>query len=573
MQQASPENPGASGFEQAIVLFGESRLEEAEAACRQVLAAEPRHPHALHMLGLIRAEAGAVEEGLVLVERALATGVVHPAIEHARGRLLMRLGRDAEAVTSLQRSLQLMPRQPEVTRLLAVALMQSRRVAEAEAVLAPALTAGTDAAGLLDALAMVRMMQGRYPEAQALLEKALSAEPEHADALGNLALVYEQSNRVQDATGLVAQGLARWPGHGTLRLTEARLLRRAGDHAAARRCLLALRDAAGLLPALARDLEFELGWCADGLDDAGAAMAHFVAANAASERLTTVAPALQDVYPRQLAALARLYGSLPAQTAAAAAEPGTPAFLMGFPRSGTTLLDTMLDAHGGFAVLEEPLGIQRMLDLWLSDGREYPAGLPQLAPEFRVRLRDAHAEVCRRVGWDGQRPVLDKSPFATAHVGLLQAVFPGTPIVFLARHPCDVVLSCYMHGFEINSGTVHFTRLDSTVALYCGVMELWKLYREKLPLNFIQLRYEDLVREPEAELRRLLAFLGAEWSPKVLAHEQQALKRGRIPTPSYRQVSQPLYRHAAGRWRRYTRWLEPHLPRLEPFIRDFGYDA
>lgn len=570
MQQATP---GTSGFEQAIALLVAGRLEEAEAACRQVLVVEPRHPHALHMLGSIRAEAGAVEEGLALVEQALATGVVHPAIEQARGRLLMRLGRDAEAVANLQRSLQLTPRQPEVARLLAVALMQIRRVAEAEAVLTPALAVDPAAAGLLDALAMVRMMQGRYPEAQALLEQALDREPEHADALGNLALVYEQSNRVQDATQLVARGLARWPGHGTLRLTEARLLRRAGDHEGARRRLLELRDAAGLMPALARDLEFELGWCADGLDDAAAAMAHFAAANAASERLAAATPALRDVYPSQLAALERLYGSLPVRTAVEAPGPGTPAFLMGFPRSGTTLLDTMLDAHGGFAVLEEPLGIQRMLDLWLTDGRAYPAGLPALAPEFRTRLRDAHAEVCRRTGWDGQRPVLDKSPFATAHVGLLQAVFPGTPIVFLARHPCDVVLSCYMHGFEINSGTVHFTRLDSTVALYCGVMELWQLYREKLALNFIQLRYEDLVTEPERELRRLLAFLGAEWSPRVLAHEQQALKRGRIPTPSYRQVSQPLYRHAAGRWRRYQRWLEPHLPQLTPFIKAFGYDA
>lgn len=569
MQQTSRE---PDGFEAAIADFTAGRLPEAESACRRVLAGEPRHPHALHMLGLIRAESGAVEEGLALVEQALATGVVHPAIHAAHGRLLLRLGRPAAALPGFEQSLRLDPRQPPVQRLLGIALIQSGRAAEAETLLCAALAAAPGNPALMDALAMSRMTQGQYVEARALLEQALALDPDQPDACGNLALVYEQSNLLEQAVELVDQGLKRWPTHGSLRLIEARLLRRHGDFAGARARLLALQGGGELLPALERDIQFELGWYADGLDETAEAMERFAAANRLAEALAAPTPELHQSYPQQLAALTKIYVARPA-AGTATREPGMPAFLLGFPRSGTTLLDTMLGAHGGFTVLEEQPALRAMLDAYRAGGYEYPG--TQLEPDARTRalMRDAYFDACRCAGWDGTRPLIDKSPFATAHVGIIQAVFPGAPILFLARHPCDVVLSCFMNGFEINSGTLHFTRLESTVELYCGVMDLWRLYIEKLPFPRFMLRYEDLITAPEAELRRLLDFLGEPWAPAVLEHAEQALKRGRIPTPSYHQVSRPLYKDARDRWRRYARYLEPHLPRLLPHIRAFGYDA
>ncbi|MGE5626260.1 MAG: sulfotransferase [Bacillota bacterium] len=569
MQQQSQE---PDGFEQAIALYGEGRLREAEAACHAALKAEPRQPHALHMLGLIRAEAGAVEEGLALVEQALATGVVHPAIQAAHGRLLLRLGRPAGAVPSLEQSLRLDPRQPPVLRLLGVALIQTGRAADAEALLRGALARLPEDPGLLDALAMSAMAQGRYAEARPLLERALELDPEQPDAAGNLALVYEQSNLLDEAAKIVEQGLERWPKHASLQLIEARLLRRRGDYAAGRERLLALQQRRELLPMLQRDSEFELGWCADGLGDFDKAMEHFGTAKELTLKFASPSPELRKAYPQLLAELTAILASRPAAVGTAEAPAGTPAFLLGFPRSGTTLLDTMLGAHGGFTVLEEQPAIRDMLDAYRAAGHAYPGTRLEPDAGTRARMREAYFEACRRAGWDGKRALLDKSPFATAHLGAIYAVFPGAPIVFLARHPCDVVLSCYMNAFELNSGTVHFTRLESTVDLYCGIMDLWRLYREKLPLNHLVVRYEDLVAAPEAELRRLLEFLKQPWSPAVLEYAEHALKRGRIPTPSYSQVSRPLYRHASGRWRNYSTYLEPYRARLAPYIEAFGYE-
>ncbi|HEV2110599.1 MAG TPA: sulfotransferase, partial [Gammaproteobacteria bacterium] len=421
-------------------------------------------------------------------------------------------------------------------------------------------------------LGMAYMAAGRYADAGALLERALAADADFPEAYGNLAVVYEQSNRYGEAARLVGEGLARWPGHGTLQLIAARLARRDGDDRLARERLLALQTHSNLMPALKRDVEFELGWCADGLGDTDAAMRHFSAAKLQAEALATPSVELKNIYPRQVEGLLKLYGGPVPPMASAAVQP-LPSFLLGFPRSGTTLLDTMLDAHGGFTVMEERPSIQAILDTYLAAGLNYPADLPRMTPKIRTHLRAAYFRVCRDASWDGSRPLIDKSPFASTHVGLIQQIFPGAPLVFLARHPCDVVLSCFMNNFEFNSGTVHFTRLDTTVRLYCDAMALWLLYLERLPLHHIMLRYEDLVTRPEEELRRLLEFLQMPWSPSVLDHAAQALRRGRIPTPSYQQVSRPLYQSARDRWRRYAAYIEPHLPALMPYIRAFGYAA
>ena len=170
-----------------------------------------------------------------------------------------------------------------------------------------------------------------------------------------------------------------------------------------------------------------------------------------------------------------------------------------------------------------------------------------------------------------QQRLLDKSPFNTAHIGLIHRVFPEAQLVFVVRHPCDVCLSCFMNNFELNSGTCHFTRLESAVALYRKMMELWLTYVETLPLRYQLLRYEDLVSQPETELHRLADILDVPWSGRMLEHTAQAAKRRHIPTPSYAQVHRPIYQDACYRWRRYAGFINPFLKDLQPYIEFFGY--
>ncbi|MDE2109229.1 MAG: sulfotransferase, partial [Gammaproteobacteria bacterium] len=248
----------------------------------------------------------------------------------------------------------------------------------------------------------------------------------------------------------------------------------------------------------------------------------------------------------------------------------TPAFLAGFARSGTTLLDSMLAAHADIAVLEERATEQAMITALNQFPAGYPEALKDLTPEQQAQVRQGYFNAAALAPADGRR-IVDKSPFLTVHLGMLQRIFPGAPVIFMLRHPCDVVLSCFLTNMELNSGTVHFTRLDSSVELYCKVMALWQRYTEVLPLNCQRVRYEDLLDDPEATLRQVLAFLGVPWSDDVLRHVEHVAQRGKINTASYAQVSRPLYLSSRDRWRRYVKYLEPYLPRLRPYCELFGY--
>ena len=567
MQQAASDS---ADFQQAIAFFESGRYEEAEVCCRRLLAQGP-DPHALHMLALIRADAGAVQEALQLLQQALGLGAQHPAIHLAHGRVLLNLGRSADALAAFRASLALDDRQPEVVALLGKTLLTVGRSSEARGLLDSALVLQPGEACLREVSGNIHLALGQHDQAAREFERALAADPARSESHINLASIQEQLGRTEELSRLLETGLTRWPGQPALLFLQARL-QRTENPAAARETLLALHAERSITPALDRDIEYELGRCADALGDVDTAMAHFHAANDKALAVAAPAPALERMFPRQLASLKRLYSGEHLPPSGQPERP-MPAFLVGFPRSGTTLLDTMLGAHPDLWVMEEQPTVQVLLDGYLAYGLGYADDLGRLTPPQLAGLRAVYQRAARSAGWDGAKGLIDKAPFATAHLGLIQQVFPAAPVIFLARHPCDVVLSCVMSSFEINSGTVHFGRLETAVSLYCGVMELWQLYVARLPMRHIVLRYEDLIEAPERELRRLLQFLDLTWSPRVLEHAEAARHRGRITTPSYDQVNRPLYRYARDRWRRYRKYLEPHLPALRPHIEAFGYDG
>ncbi len=566
--------PWPVDFDQAAQHFSAGRLEPAAGICRAILATTPQHAPALHLLGVILAERGQPAEGVLMVARALELDRRKPAFHLSHGRILMRCGNPAAAVKAFQESAHLDPGDPRIPKHLVLALIECRRIPEAEAAARGALDKWPASAELLDALGMVLMAQGRPDEARAALERAREAAPDYPDVYGNLAILHEQRNHLDTALEVVNQGLKRWPAHRTLRFIRARCLRRRGQYTEAKLALQELLQG-GLTGKLHLDIEFELGWCADGMDNAAEAFRHFTQANLLAEQLPCSSTAQGADYLRMLASLQKQFDHgwvtswhrLPP-----AGKTDDPVFIIGFPRSGTTLLDTMLGAHPEFKVLEEQPTVQAMLERLATFAGGYPAGLATLTTEQQLTLRTAYFQAAAAIkGTPGQQRLLDKSPFNTAHTGLIHRIFPEALLIFVARHPGDVCLSCFMNNFQLNSGTQHFTRLETTVRLYCQVMALWLTYVECLPLRYQVVRYEDLVNQPENELRHLLDKLGISWSAGVLQHTTHALKRGHIPTPSYAQVYRPIYHDACYRWRRYADYLRPFLGDLQPYIERFGY--
>ena len=169
------------------------------------------------------------------------------------------------------------------------------------------------------------------------------------------------------------------------------------------------------------------------------------------------------------------------------------------------------------------------------------------------------------------RLIVDKEPLGLISTPLLHRVFPDARYVFAERHPCDVVLSCFTISTRFNLRIGHFFDLASIARLYDRVLTFWERCREVLPLTVHVVRYERLVEDPQSELRGLADFAGLAWDPEHMDHRLNAAARPFIASPSYAQVSEPIYTRARGRWLRYRRQMEPVLPILAPWIEKMGY--
>jgi hypothetical protein len=185
--------------------------------------------------------------------------------------------------------------------------------------------------------------------------------------------------------------------------------------------------------------------------------------------------------------------------------------------------------------------------------------------ELYLQTRAGFAEVAR-----GQ-VVVDKLPLATINVPILYRLFPNAKFIFAVRHPLDCLLSCYMQDFAPNDAMSNFCDLDDAAELYSNTMGIWMKSRDCLSLKLHTARYEDVVENLEKEARALLDFLSVPWDERVLNYHAHARDKGFINTPSYSQVTQPIYKSAKYRWKNYAAELAASKAKLQPFIDYFGY--
>jgi Sulfotransferase family len=176
--------------------------------------------------------------------------------------------------------------------------------------------------------------------------------------------------------------------------------------------------------------------------------------------------------------------------------------------------------------------------------------------------------------WVERRPdalLVDKFPLHLNKVPIVHRLFPDARFILALRHPCDVVLSCFITNFRLNNAMANFIDLGITAEVYDLSFGFWEQCRRIMPIDVHSVSYERMVEESEAELRPLFDYLGLDWRDEVLDHRQTASERGMISTASYAQVTEPIYKRAAGRWTRYRAQLEPVLPTLKPWVEKLGY--
>lgn len=248
-------------------------------------------------------------------------------------------------------------------------------------------------------------------------------------------------------------------------------------------------------------------------------------------------------------------------------EKPSPVFLVGFPRSGTTLLDTMLMGHPDVSVMEE----KPILDLVSREIGGFEGIASMDAPAI-MRARKQYFEGVARVGGDDTRKVLiDKNPFHMMHVALIHRLFPDARFILALRHPADVLLSCYFSNFRLTPQLANFLSLDTAAEFYDLAFSIWERSCELIGVDVQTVVYERLVEDSEGELRLVAEALGLEWRDEMLDHAGTAASRNLIATASYAQVTEPIYRRSVGRWEQYHAHLEPVLSVLRPWAEKFGY--
>ncbi len=489
----------------------QSDFDGAERALREVTRRRPRDAEAAATLSKILLAKGSRRDALAAARRAVGLSPRSARVQTALGDALAAMGQIDACVRAYRAALAADPENPELMVALAAALERRRCDVESIAMAEGALRINPAFGPALTLLGQGAMQRGDLAEADRWLSRAIAESPPEAKAQAwhLLGAVREAEHRWDEAFQCHDRGN---------RVTLA---------SPAARHMLAI-DPCELLP---------------------------------HQFLPGSEPMLERWGDRTFRS-----------------GPPDPVFLVGFPRSGTTMMENVLGAlPGTLTTDEEPVSSAAFGMAVAMCGNptpaEFPGALDRLSHEQIAELRAEYwRSMATMVSPDAlQAPlVVDKSPLRFLQALLLNLLFPQSRMIFVVRDPRDCCLSCFFQNFVISPSLVRFTTLETTGDMYASSMTFWMRARNRLTMPLLEIRYEDMVADFELHARRLVEFIGREWSDDVLRFHEKASGRA-IRTPSYRAVTQKINTRAVGKWAHYEKHLGPLIERVRPFLEPLGY--
>ncbi len=245
-------------------------------------------------------------------------------------------------------------------------------------------------------------------------------------------------------------------------------------------------------------------------------------------------------------------------------------FLVGFPRSGTTLLDTILRTHSRIKVLEEKPILLELRHNFFKDRKNNLSSLKTISQEEKDFIRSNYFKKMGLTKAINNKIIIDKLPLSIIELGFIKCIFPKSKIILALRHPCDVVVSCFFSSFKINEAMVNFLDWNDTINLYNKTFELYEFFENELDLNSYSIKYENVINNFKTEIKALMNFLEVPYENNLESFYITAQKRDKISTPSYTQVINPLYKSSIGKWKNYVKIKDPSLF-LNKWIKKFNY--
>jgi tetratricopeptide (TPR) repeat protein len=422
---------------------------------------------------------------------------------------------------------------------------------------------------------------GDYAMSERLFLRALEQKNAVPKMAAQLATLYERLRRLDDAASMVNRALQKDNTCAMALLVKARLERQAGRIEAAEQIIRSFVSKPNPDVWVHAQAWYELGLILDRQGKYDEAMAAFVPAKtllgSQAERflveLRVVRQRIQVMHENLRSDMLRSW----LDSAKSLSSSRRLVLLGGHPRSGTTLLEQVLDSHQDIVSLEETTIFHDDAFMPLANLMPYETPILAFLESATGRaLQQSRTNYFRFaelfLGLSvGDRLLIDKNPSLTFLIPPLIRIFPEIKFLIALRDPRDVVLSCFMQPMPLSQGSSAYLKLGRAVDEYVMMMNLWQTLKPMLHGHYLEVRYEDMVENLESVARRTLNFLGVPWDERVLVFDKHAREKV-VRSPTYADVTQPVYKRAVARWRNYQKYLEPHLPKLEPFVKAFGYE-
>tara|TARA_A100001015_G_C14996382_1_gene716396 strand:+ start:82 stop:2070 length:1989 start_codon:yes stop_codon:yes gene_type:complete len=536
---ADSENPPQELLNSLLGHYQNGRFNDAEKLAASITKEFPKHPFGWKVLGVVLKQTGRVVDSLTAMQKCVQLAPQDAEAHSNLGNTLQDLGRFDEALGSCRQAIALKPNYAEAQTNLGVTLLAL----------------------------------GRLDEALVSFTQAVALKPDFAEAQLNLCELLEKMNRTDEILPIICRASEHFIKHTADFLYFEALIefRKENYNTAAELVkkinineLLEKRQPAALK--LQGDLHhYE--------KDYGAAFEAYKLKNKHVKDSLAYKRQEPEKYFIQLREKVSEIEQLQDQSAyKSEVKPSwiQPTFLIGFPRSGTTLLDTILRTHSNIDVLEELPMVDKMHASFgetpsISEIEAMDNVSAEIVSGFYLRELNKHLEVSKK------RTLVDKLPLNVLQLPLINQVFPKARYIIALRHPLDCVLSCWMQNFKLNSAMANMVDLKRIVEFYDTAMSILKLSEERYSLETHRIRYEDLILDFEENVTHLLTFLDLKWEEELRDYQKTALAREIIDTPSRTQVIKPLYQTASYRWKNYEKYIEPYKSRLAPWIKEYGY--
>jgi len=556
----------------AFEAHGAGKLREAERLARRVIAEIPDQPDALHLLATVALESGRADLAIDLYQRLLRR---HPAIPIAQNNLgnIFQERRDWQrAISCYEAALAQDPRYVSAYFNLGRTLLNINDAARAESCLRKAAALEPNDAQVRSTLARALVEQGKKEEALEEVSRSVELDSVSADLRNDAGVVHGTLGNFETAREFYRSALALDPGMARAALNLAKSKRFTAQHDEDADLIHAAYRHPAASPGDQRDLHLALGKMHDDRGEWERAFAHYEEANQPFS-----AAALQQV-GESLALMDRMrtvFGSDWFETLPAPVSPDpTPVFIVGMPRSGTTLVEQLLAAHPEVHGAGELSGILRLagevashagievdplrtgvvsMNAAVHPGTDaaYPECVRALGPEQIAAFGERYLEQLRFHSSEAAR-ISDKLPGNYLHLGFIATILPGAKIIHCRRDPLDTAISVYFTDFMVEHE--YSNDLRAIGRLIRGMRALMAHWEAVIGTRILTVDYEALVADPEPVVRAMVAHVALDWDDACLRHHKVARA---VHTASVWQVRQPVYRRSAGRARHYDRFLGP----------------